>query len=498
MFTRINTKSSNFLVLLSATLLGLSRVNSYLFFLVFFAFIPLLFYLSKRETNVFKSAVFFSVIFNVIYIHWISLVTFWGVIGIIIVFSIYFFFVFFLTQKISSYYNYKIIFPFVFLFVWLSLEVFINHTEFRFPWLNIGYALVDHPLLLQIADIGGIFLVSGMILLINIFLFLMIKSFSFSKVIWFLVLITVWILYGFYSQNMFNQKRTNLKIAIAQPNIPISKKHKPNFLDSTFLIIKKQVEQAKQKNANLVILPESVIPKYILKDRTIYNRIKNISQENEIELFLGFIDFETVDSRILYFNSAKKISAKADDPTIYKKNILVPLGERVPLLDYFPFLWNLKLGQANWEYGKQTTKHSIKNWEYSPLICFEIAFPHQTIKMTKMGIDFIVNITNDAWFGKSIGTKQHAKMAILRAIETRKPIFRSANTGYSVVVSPMGEILKIIDLFTQDILVENLILTDKKSLYLTYFNQYVFIFPTVIIILFIIGFIKKWKNNIIQ
>ena len=136
------------------------------------------------------------------------------------------------------------------------------------------------------------------------------------------------------------------------------------------------------------------------------------------------------------------------------------------------------MGQANWEYGEKLGYYSVNGYKFSPLICFEIAFPQLTTEMAKNDVDFIVNITNDAWFHRSAGTYQHVAMTKFRAVETRKQIYRAANTGYSVIVSPTGEFLKQTKLFEKITINNTLYIYENNS----YFTKYFFWFPFVFVV----------------
>ena len=129
------------------------------------------------------------------------------------------------------------------------------------------------------------------------------------------------------------------------------------------------------------------------------------------------------------------------------------------------------------------------------MICFEIAFPLLTAEMAKDDIDFIVNVTNDAWFHRSAGTYQHVSMTKFRAIETRKQIYRAANTGYSIIVSPTGEVLKQTKLFEKDTINNPLYIYENNS----YFTKHFFWFPIVFVvcagILFVYSIIKCLLNR---
>jgi apolipoprotein N-acyltransferase len=181
-------------------------------------------------------------------------------------------------------------------------------------------------------------------------------------------------------------------------------------------------------------------------------------QDHQIDIFTGFPHAvrAPADYPVPYYsyNAASLFTRDGKHQDLYYKNILVPVGERMLWLEHFPFLWKLEFGQANWEFGTEIPRYHYRNKEFSPSICYELAFPHflqranfQDGKGGHRKADFHVNITNDAWFGTSYGPWLHGIMTKFRAIESRTQFYRSANTGISMIVDPKGQILTSTKLF---------------------------------------------------
>jgi len=153
------------------------------------------------------------------------------------------------------------------------------------------------------------------------------------------------------------------------------------------------------------------------------------------------------------------------------------------------------MGQANFESGEKIEIYTLNGYSFAPLICFEIAFPSF---LRRIGVDynpyFFVNITNDAWFHRSIGTHQHAVMTAFRTIETRKSIFRAANTGYTFYTTPDGKIHDMTNLFERTYITGGLWVYDTLTPYLAYGFKISFIF-IVFFALQIIGILIIWISN---
>jgi apolipoprotein N-acyltransferase len=121
----------------------------------------------------------------------------------------------------------------------------------------------------------------------------------------------------------------------------------------------------------------------------------------------------------------------------------------MPWSQYFPALSKLDFGQANFVAGKKQTIFDSSVGKFGVLICFESSFSDFTRRYVQDGADFLVNITNDGWFGDNQGPLQHAEMAILRSVENRVTLFRAAYTGVSMIVDPVGRVRERIGPFTE-------------------------------------------------
>ncbi|MDY6915327.1 MAG: apolipoprotein N-acyltransferase [Candidatus Cloacimonadota bacterium] len=476
---------------LAGLLLGISRLPLGLGFLVFFAFIPIISLLKSEISyrQLVKSSVILSFVYTAICLHWISLVTFPGLIGIFIVVSLYFYIIFALLKLIKA--NIPKFFFLSLLFIWISFEYLQNFGEFGFPWFNLAYSLSDYNFLIQPAEIGGIHLISGLILLVNIFLYGMWKNY-YRNLIFLILLMAIWIAFGIYRMQTLPLTNHPQKVSIVQVSIPQNKKWDSDYENETLELYKEYTQRAASHKPSLIIWPESAIPGYVYRHYKYRNFVRNQAIEHDTNIFLGFPDYRKADPShpkpYKHFNSCTQVNKNGEFSDIYDKNILVPFGERIPLLKIFPFLWDVHLGQANWEYGEGPKFYQIDDFTYSPLICFEIAFPVLTKSIAKQEPDFLVNITNDAWFYRSAGTYQHAVMAKFRAVETRLQIFRAANTGYSLIVSPAGTILKQSELFEKTILTHNIITYDNKTIFTKYLSWFplVFVAGAAILLLIIV------------
>ncbi|MBI9031300.1 apolipoprotein N-acyltransferase [bacterium] len=488
-------------IILSALALGLSRYPGTMGIFVFIALIPLFRFFDSGKKNslqLFRAGALFSLVNILVAYHWIGLVTVPGVIGIIILFSLYYWGVF---AYINQIWHKKEWLKWLgFISIWLSFEFFLFYTEFRFPWSNVGYALSNFNIFVQIADLGGIHLISFAVILANIFLYRLLSG-ARTALYLLLILFSVWLGYGYIRFNSIELELQDIKIMMMQPSIPTNKFDIPtqDILD----IYTERTRLASYNNLDLFIWPEAAVTDFPLRNHSTSNKIKAIAEEFKLNIFFGTTDAVQAPVEhpedFYFYNTATLLrypELTYEKP--YYKMYLVPVGERMPYLNLFPFLWKLEFGQANWEFGKELKYYTLQNkagkeYTFSPQICYEILFPDISNQMVREGADFIVNLTNDAWFYRSIGTYQHAMMTRIRAIETRTPIIRSANTGHSVVISPNGRIETYSKLYDVANFQAPVFTTKSKSLFVYYLYWFPYIFPICAFFIFLLAKFKYKK-----
>ncbi|HNX01022.1 MAG TPA: apolipoprotein N-acyltransferase [Candidatus Cloacimonadota bacterium] len=482
-------------VFFSALLLGLSRLFPATASFSIVAFLPLFHFFETSELNwkvILKASALFSIVYTIVALHWIALVTGPGVFGMMILFTGYFFILFLLIGYIWKKLPYFRLYGFI--FWWLSFEFLMTLGELRFPWFNVGYAFADYFVQIQVADIGGIYLISGCVLLINVFLYqIYLKKWNYLYAL--IALLILWNGYGIYRIYTIPLTKQPDKIAIMQPSIPQTEKWEPGQLVKILTSYERLTKEAGAKGTKLLIWPEASIPDYFLQSPELQYIVGNLSQTLDMDIFAGFPDAlsapENYPSQYLYYNSASLIhpDGKIDEP--YRKNILVPVGERMPFMKVFPILWKVQFGQANWEYGKSYSYFQSQGHTFSPLICFEIAFPEFIAHMASHQVDYLVNITNDAWFYHSRGTYQHETMAKVRAVEIRKEIYRCANTGISTVIDPLGRTMVKSKLYVVEDLYAPLYTTTITSPYVKWGVKTPYFYLIIAIILFLLAIFRR-------
>jgi apolipoprotein N-acyltransferase len=182
----------------------------------------------------------------------------------------------------------------------------------------------------------------------------------------------------------------------------------------------------------------------------------------------------------------------------YDKQHLVPFGEYIPLKNILFFLEKLVVGIGDFQAGPGPTLLSITygpdpdRAHFGVAICYEVIFPDLVRHLAKAGSNFLVTITNDAWFGETVAPYQHFAMVVFRAVENRLAFARAANTGISGFIDPQGHILATTPIFTEQALTQAIPLGTPSTFYTRYGN--VFAWVCVIISMFLILFTRFFRK----
>ncbi|CAN2040128.1 Apolipoprotein N-acyltransferase [Candidatus Magnetomoraceae bacterium gMMP-15] len=396
---------------------------------------------------------------------------------------------------------------------WVALEYIKSLSQFGFPWEFLGYSQYKHINIIQIADILGVYGLSALIGLANVaFLFLVIfitkNTWNGKKITKKLVSGTILALlafsgfFGFYGEWRIQKldkslAETNfLNTAVVQGNIDQGLKWDAAFRLSTTIKYMNMSINIKDKQPDLVVLPETALPFYFNYDNKLTNLVKNGARESRAAFFVGSPSYYNHNNEKKFYNSAYLINKEGLIHGRYDKVHLVPYGEYVPFKKWLPFLDKIVQSVGDFSAGK---KGNILKWKDHPLggqICFEIIFPELSRSMVKNGATMIVNITNDAWYGRSSAPYQHFSMAVFRAVENKRAVARAANTGISGFIDPAGRIISVTEIFKDAVLTQRLPLMHEKTFYTCYGDIFAVVCLIITGCLIIWRLIKSNKENI--
>lgn len=367
-------------------------------------------------------------------------------------------------------------------FFWIASEQVRSWFLTGFPWENLGYSQFTVLPVIQIADITGVYGVSFLLVMVNCVVFSLLVSLiykrgiSFQKMAVAFMLLGISLGYGWVRLSLLKQGQdTAIKVALIQGNIPQDVKWDPAFLDETMKIYSQLTMETAPQKPNLIIWPEAATPFYFQSEKAYQGQVAKLLSKTAAHLLLGSPSWERTADGMQYFNSAFLVSPDGQIQGRYDKIHLVPYGEYVPLKRFFPFIEKMVEGIGDFSPGRETAVLHFPGGTFGTLICYEIIFPDLVRRFAKNGATFLVNITNDAWFGRTAAPYQHLSMAVLRAVENRRPVARVANTGISALIDADGSILQSTNLFTPAAITGIIFKRTIKTFYTRYGDVFAFL-----------------------
>lgn len=384
-------------------------------------------------------------------------------------------------------------------FLWVSLEYVRSFFLTGFPWATLGYSQYLNLPLIQVADITGVYGISFLILMVNgaVYDFISIighrERTPVREGVAVLAILSVVFGYGIARvkkvENISSSHR-KIKIGLAQGNIDQGIKWNPAYQEKTLQIYQNLSFTLAREQPSLIIWPETATPFFFQSEEKYRPPMLEIPEKTGAYLLFGSLSYEWSKGNVKYYNSAYLISPRREVIGRYDKIHLVPFGEYVPLSELLFFLGSLS-AVGNLSPGKTVQNLRFPPGDLGVLICFEIIFPNLCRKFVKRGANFLVTITNDAWFGRTSAPYQHLSMATFRAIENRVWIARAANTGISAFIDAKGEILKKSDLFVEEALVGQISPKIEETLYTRYGDLFALITSAVALIFVLLAYLKR-------
>ena len=342
--------------------------------------------------------------------------------------------------------------------VWVGLDWLRSWFLSGFPWMDFSYGLWSVPEALQTADLLGHHGLTFMIVLVNLVVYIIAgRRFNLLQKIGSAALAALLLVGGWlYSQSRWAEMLDRVEeaavaeIGIVQGNIEQAKKWSPEERRKTVdIYLQLSGTLAEKKQPDLIVWPETALPFYPQGNELLYP-IKAFLRKSGTTLLTGAPWYEVVDweKRLFtFYNGSFMLAASGEVGGYYFKSHLVPYGEYVPLKKYMPFL--APLVEAVGDFTPGTVGPPLESGQIRAgvLICYESIFPDIGRRWVENGANVLVNLTNDAWYGRSSAPHQSWAMTVLRAVETRRSLVRSANTGISGVIDPLGRVQSQSNLF---------------------------------------------------
>jgi apolipoprotein N-acyltransferase len=530
------------LALLSGLLLSIAwPLNGFPYF-IFIALVPLLFiedYIIKNSHNYSKFSVFFFAYLG--FFTWNLLTTYWiwnstvvGGILALLANSL-------LMTLVFHFYHYtrKVVFKrkkayFALILYWIGFEYFHMDWDLSWPWLNLGNVFAIQPKLIQWYEFTGVFGGTLWILLCNILffeLFMLIKEHRKEKEIFqkqllktglsLFLLLFIPVFISLYSYNTYKQKGKPVDVLVVQPNVdPYNEQYSTPPLE----ILAKMLSLPKEKldsNAEFLIFPESALQENVWEDAfessaSVFEIRKFIKDYPKLAVIAGISS-----QRLLAENEPLTLAARElngmegrfyepfntalliDHSGIlqkYHKSKLTPGVEKMPFKKLFKPIEKLaiNLGGTVGSLGTDTERKvfsSINGNKVSPIICYESIYGGFVAEFVRNGAELLFIITNDGWWGNTPGHRQHFSFASLRAIECRRDVARSANTGISGFVNQRGDVLQRTEYWKPDVIRQTMMANTEQTFYVKYGDYIgrIFLFTGILLLLlsFVRAIIKK-------
>lgn len=389
--------------------------------------------------------------------------------------------------------------------IWVALEFLRSHFLTGFPWGLLGYSQAKSLYVVQIADLAGVYIISFFIVFINAGLTDLIALYGGNKsgqraglqIIFkgsALVLATILVL-GYGALRLSAQRLVNdnivkgLDIALIQGNVPQEIK---SDLSNSYKILADYGQTSlriSKDGEKLIVWPETACTAAIFPgEGQTFFVLSELARQLDTNLLLGCPRYNFKKEGI--YNSAFLFSPTGDVIGFYDKIHLVPFGE------YFPFEWIGKsLGNlGSFLSGNDFTTFKFQDNPFAVVICFEVIFPDLCRRFIKRGAEFLVNLTNDSWFGRTSAPYQHFDMACMRSVENRVWLVRSANTGISGFVDPWGKVIKKGEIFEKLTLEGEIYKSPLRSLYVVTGDFFAWICVSLTLVWSIIA-VKKMRGE---
>lgn len=504
-----------------------------------FAWVPLLIMETKLQNakraglKIFGLSYLTFVIYNVITSYWIyfsdPIASLMAFLANSLLMAIAFWLFYFTKKHVGAKQGYI-----GFVFFWLAFEYLHYNWELSHPWLTLGNVFANAPVLVQWYEWTGALGGSLWLLVINLLIFGLIQlksseeEINLRQVRTFWLVLGVWILvpmgYSVFRYTTYTEKINPIEVVVSQPNLdPYIEKFGPEMLgpyqqlDSVFMPVQSLITE----NTQIVLAPETAVPfefnesSFGVGQRDYDYIMQNMESWNNVDLLIGASTFKyynnkrSVASRpssedgIFYesFNTSILMS-KEKSPEFVHKSKLVLGVERIPFLQQLPILetFSMQMGGAFGTLGVEDRAVVLESngFKFAPLVCYESIYGDWVAAFVRNGAQVLFIITNDGWWRDTPGYRQHFAFARLRAVETRRSIARSANTGSSGFINQRGDVIQKSDYDVQLAMRESINLNDEITPYVVHgdlIGRISWFASLLILILAVVRFLRRFGKH---
>jgi apolipoprotein N-acyltransferase len=352
---------------------------------------------------------------------------------------------------------------------WVTAELARTHVLSGCPWGLVGYVPYRRLGIIQVAAWTGVYGVSALLVLVNAALgwAVLRRTRRAALASAAVAALSLGGALGLDAGVAPGSATPGVRVGLVQGNIDQAIKWNRTHQDATLRTYERLTREAAAEH-QLVVWPEAAVPAYLRDESWVLDWLSALARAVERPLLVGAPDAAgDPGGTTRYLNSALLIDGRGIAAR-YDKMHLVPFGEYVPLRRLLFFVEAIATEIGDFTPGRETVIFPWGGAPFGTVICYEVIFPDLVRRFVSKGARFVVNITNDAWFGDSSGPLQHLAMVPLRAVENGTAIVRSANTGVSALVSPRGEIGPTLGLFQRGVLSVDVPLAHRQTFYTRY------------------------------
>lgn len=388
---------------------------------------------------------------------------------------------------------------------WIALEYARGWLLTGFPWCLLGHTQAQNLRLIQISDLTGVHGISFLICSVNVLLFTLVFDFKkkhhtglLAEGCLVILLLALALSYGHSRlDHDFSRASVNkpLRVGAIQANIDQSRKWRPSFQDATLDTYRSLSAKAATQDLDLLVWPETSLPFFFQDTSEKSARIYSIARDIDADLLFGSPAYERSGNRINYYNRAYLLGKDVGALVSYDKVHLVPFGEYVPMKKLLFFVGRLVPAAGDFKAGGKIAPLSGDRYSAGVLICFEAIFPELARAHALQGANVLVNLTNDAWFGPTSAPYQHLAMTVFRAVESRLPVVRAANTGISAFIEPTGRIKKSTELFEKAAISADVYPSSNPTTFYTRHGDLFSFFLLFLVSAKLVGFIINRQKN---
>jgi len=356
---------------------------------------------------------------------------------------------------------------------WVCVEYGRSVLFSGFPWLLLGYSLSGHSLLRQAADLAGVYGLGFLLAMANVCLYIAWakavlgeRRGSLLHLAGALAVAAFLLMYGSAGKVPGSSETPgeSVRAGIVQGNIDQSVKWDPDHQKETLRIYGTMTKEATRNGSEVVVWPETAAPFFYGWEPEMSAVVDAVAAENRVPLIFGAPWFDPSGGG-RYYNSVFLLGAKGIAEGRYDKRHLVPFGEYIPFRRLLFFLRKLTEGEEDFSAGRGPALFRVRGKPVGATVCYEAIFPGIVRKSVREGATWLVNVTNDAWFGDTVAPYQHLAMARMRSVEFRRPLVRAANSGISAIIDERGEVSAELGLFREGIIVADILPRTEETVY---------------------------------